>query len=302
MRRYRIPITISLLIHCILLAFLFLLWEKPEPGVKTIRMLFEIEESQQQTNTIKKTQDIGEEKKIATFPESLFHLKEPEHRPTMIPERKPTWRDIVRKELNKSQDRKTVPTQILQPVSPLKSLVLKDVQKNDWIADEIRKRELGTTLLLFNPILQTEKEKEIPVQFNFIPSEAQLQSLRQLYEKGKVSQLELYPNLLLSRPITAEDFDKSLEMLVKKGFVTRKKISPENILYVQGIPIELSSKNRKNPVYLYTANIDKNQTITYLQARLYQLKEEMAASMADSLKLRNKILDLNKKIQILIQN
>ena len=264
-------------------------------------MLFEIEESTQQSDVIKKPHDI-EEKKTVISPEPLDPDKQPVYQQTVILENKPAWSDIVRKENKKAEDRKPESSQTIQTISPFESLVFKNEKKNDLIADQIRKQELGTTLLLVNPILQPEKQKKNPIQFDFIPSEAQLQSLRQLYKKGKASQLELYPNLILLKPITAEDFNKSLDMLTNKGFVSRKKISPENILYVQGIPIELSAKNRKNPVYLYTVNVGMIQTITYLQAKLYHLKEELAASIADSLKLRNQIRNLNDKIQILIQN
>ena len=302
MKRYRIPITYSLLIHFFLAVLLFLLWEKPIPEKKLVRMLFEIEESKQQSDVIKEPHDIHEEKKTVISPELSEPVRQPEHQQIVNFENKPSWNDIVRKENEKAEDRKPGLSQTFQTISPFESLVLTNEKKNDRIADQIRQQELGTTLLLFNPILQPEKQKKNPVQFDFIPSEAQLQSLRQLFHKGKASQLELYPNLILSRPITAEDFNRSLDMLVKKGFVSRKKISPENILYVQGIPIELSARNRKNPVYLYTVNVRKNQTITYLQAKLYQLKEELAASMADSPKLRNQIRDLNDKIQILIRN
>jgi hypothetical protein len=297
MKQRSLSLLISLLIHC-LLVFIFTFFpHKHIPENDQVRLLFEIDDNHRQpvpdpryhesTNT---PEQIPKPPSEQTFPHRTIDL--------------PSWASVVKREKKKAEVFFSKPSRTLQTEAPV--LLWNDVKydprtmpKYDPVAELIRKQEMGTESLMFAPVIEPVMKKKIPVQFDFIPSEAQVRSLQQLYEKGKASQVELYPNLTLSEPVTAEDYNKSLDMLVQKGFISRKKISPENILYVMGVPVELSSRNRRNPVFLYTANVTKNKTITFIQAKLQQLKEKQAVSLPDSMKLRKKIEELKLMIQIL---
>ena len=102
---------------------------------------------------------------------------------------------------------------------------------------------------------------------NFEPSPVQLKTLSLLSQKIEATQLDLYPLLSESLPIVMEQFNHSLDELVIRGFLTKKKISPQNIFTFFYIPIEMNSKNRKNPVYLYALNIEPEELKTYLQTK-----------------------------------
>jgi hypothetical protein len=304
MKRYSIPILISLLIHFFLAVLLFLFLRVYIFTGKSVYIVFEIEETAQNRDpVIQESPDIRREKQKEISPESEKIPIPFMDQQQLISVKEPSWADVVQKAKQKAEGRTSKISQTIQTVTPFQSLVFDpNAPKNDIVADQIRKQELGMLPLLFKPTMQPEGSVMNPVQFDFIPSEAQLQSLNQLFDKGEASQLELYPNLTLSKQITAEDFDESLDMLVKKGFVSRKKISPQNILYVQSIPIELSPKNHRNPVFSYRVNVKRIHMITYLQATLQQYREKQILSAADSTELQTQIEDLNSKIQILIRH
>lgn len=183
------------------------------------------------------------------------------------------------------------------------------IPPRDNIKDQIFRRNTGTTPLPLSSLLallvnsiQSITEKKITPQFDFIPNMAQIRAMTILYEKGKATQLDIYPLLDTSQPITAEGFDKHLETLVKKGFLTKKKISPELSFSLFGLPIEMSAKNRKNPLYQYEPKVEKTKIIDFLQAQLYLYQERHRAMPADSLSLIPKIKNLQQKIHILTQN
>ncbi len=180
---------------------------------------------------------------------------------------------------------------------------------HDDVADIIQKRNQGTTPLLVNPgiivnTIKKKREKKISPHFDFIPTEAQVRTMALLYQKGKATQIDIYPLLNTKQPITAERFNRELNFLVKKGFISKKKISPENpfnIITPLGIvPVEMSSKNRHNRVYLYEPKVNRNKLMTYLQARLYLLKEKLKSTPKDSSYLKPMIKDIEKKIQLLL--
>ena len=103
----------------------------------------------------------------------------------------------------------------------------------DDVSEYIKKQTQGTSSFSLSPgIAPKQIHNKIPPQFDFIPTETQLHALVHLYKKGKTTQLDIYPNLETSKPITAEGLNQSLDFLVKKGFLTRKKISPQNILNI----------------------------------------------------------------------
>ena len=286
---------ISAVIHGLLILIFYLFVHTKSPAEHQVRLLFEIE---------KTPQPVIENESSTSIPPSASDRRTAVESTILHEILKPfSWNTLVYREKKKAEEFISKPSNKTPAEAPIP--LWKDVQfepltvpRTDPVADQLKKQEMGNVLLAAPRTEMATREKISP-QFDFIPTEAQVLSMQQLYEKGDVTQMELYPSLRLSCPITAEDYNKSLKMLVEKGFVTRKKISPQNILYVMGVPVELSSRNRRNPIYLYKANVNKNKIINYLQAKSQQLKDLNESFSGDSSKIRIMIEDLERSVQIL---
>ncbi len=188
----------------------------------------------------------------------------------------------------------------------IQTLTYQNIFYRDDISEYIKKQTQGTSSFFLSPrIITKQTDKKIPPKFDFIPTETQLHTLTHLYKKGKATQVDIYPNLETSKPMTAEGLNRSLDFLVKKGFLTKKKISPQNIFTIQtpiGVfPIEMSRKNLLNPVYLYEPRVDRTQLMAYLQAIRFLLQEKLRSAPADSSTLVPQIQNLQEKILILIR-
>ena len=180
------------------------------------------------------------------------------------------------------------------------------LSQGDEVADKIYQRNTGVTPLpsllgLLSKIIPKKSDKEPDPQFDFIPTETQIRAMDVLYTKKKATQLEIYPMLDTSQPITAEGLNRQLEVLINKGFLSRKKISPEYHFVLFGTPVEISSKNRKNQLYLYESNVNKKKLLDFLQAQLYLNQDELRAHPADSLTIMSRIHSFQQKIQILME-
>jgi len=173
---------------------------------------------------------------------------------------------------------------------------------SDQISEEIKKRNTGTAPLQF-PILglfsQKKSSESLPLKLDFIPTRTQISIMDALYTKDKATQLDIYPYLRTDTPVTAEMVDHELKFLVDKGFLRRKKISPENLFIFFGIPIEMSKKNKLNPVYEYSVQIDKKKLMIFLQAKLDQLREKLSASPENIESLNGRIKHLESCIILL---
>jgi hypothetical protein len=152
---------------------------------------------------------------------------------------------------------------------------------HDAVDDRIQRRAGGSDV--FSPwknrTAESHKEEKNEVQFDFLPDETHVQAMSTLYKRGKATQKDLYLDLDPSIPMTAALFDKQLEFLVEKGFVTRKKISPENLFGIATpfgvIPIEMSRKNKLNPVYEYKSQVDREKLLAFLQSNEFLLHERL---------------------------
>lgn len=102
---------------------------------------------------------------------------------------------------------------------------------------------------------------------NFEPSVLQLKILSHFIQSQRATQLDLYPILTDSLPILFEEFNQHLDELAEKGFLTKKKISPQLLFTFFYFPVEISQKNRKNPVYLYELNVEEAEIKSYLQTK-----------------------------------
>jgi hypothetical protein len=136
------------------------------------------------------------------------------------------------------------------------------------------------------------KEEKNETRFDFLPSENQVQALSVLYQKGKATQKDLYLELDNSVTTTIERFNGELEMLLEKGFVSRKKISPQNLFTIAtpfgGFPIEMSGRNRRNPVYEYKALVPRQTLLAFLQSHEFFLAERLRkASPKDTALVRS---------------
>ena len=61
----------------------------------------------------------------------------------------------------------------------------------------------------------------------------------------------------------------------------------------------MSKKNRLNPLYQYSVQVDKKKLMTYLQAQLYLLREKLNDSLEDAYSLQTQIQHLETCIILL---
>jgi hypothetical protein len=176
----------------------------------------------------------------------------------------------------------------------------------DEVTEMMKKRNDGIGVLpsvsdLISNAIQQEASKDIPPQFNFIPTKIQVHAIRVLKEHRKSTQIDIYALLDPALPVTAETLNKNLEILVDKGFLSRKKISPQHAFNFFGIPIEMSARNRKNPVYVYELKISEKTLVDFLQAQLTLAGDRLRTHPTDSVRIRSRMESLQQKIHILIR-
>ncbi|MFQ5604511.1 MAG: BlaI/MecI/CopY family transcriptional regulator [bacterium] len=103
-----------------------------------------------------------------------------------------------------------------------------------------------------------------------LPSDLEIEILKVLWVQPIASSSDIYAQLDSTLPLTSEDLNKILEQMAERGFLDRKKVSPSHEFNLFGIAqIELSSKNRKNKLYLYWPLVPKKELITYLDSKRY---------------------------------
>lgn len=103
-----------------------------------------------------------------------------------------------------------------------------------------------------------------------VPTDLEIDVMKVLWVEGQATSGEIYAKLDTSTMIFAEELQAALARMVDRGFLDRKKISPSHGLNMFGLAqIELSSKNRKNKVYLYWPVVTKEELYTYLDAKRY---------------------------------
>ncbi|MBN2001042.1 hypothetical protein JW935_26085 [candidate division KSB1 bacterium] len=131
---------------------------------------------------------------------------------------------------------------------------------------------------------------------DFIPTETQVKALDIIFENEEITDIGIYAQMDTSFKVTAQDLITALDFLTEKGIVTRKVVSPQNKFRFFILPeewgIEMSAKNRKNRIYEYQAQIDREQLLNFLNASLYQVDNGMSRffnSTLDSSSLSNNI-------------
>jgi hypothetical protein len=177
----------------------------------------------------------------------------------------------------------------------------------DPATEYVKKRIGQSSILALNAVKPPEEKKveQNPPRFDFIPTPLQVMAMASVYRMKQPDQVQIYATLDPDLPVTAEGFNSNLEYLVKKGFLKRKKVSPENKLAIGsifgGASIEMSRKNVLNPRYEYTATVDKNTLISFFQAQIFVLNDRLHAAPPDSFQIRRTIGSLQNMIQLLIQ-
>ncbi|MBN2417223.1 hypothetical protein JXO52_15405 [bacterium] len=173
------------------------------------------------------------------------------------------------------------------------------------VSEMLRQQNDGSNPVFLNPGSGNIVTKKQPApRFDFIPTTEQVAAIARLSTQGASTQIDLYANLDSAVVTTAEQFNRSLEELHRKGFLRRKKISPQNIMQVVtplgSMPVEMSRKNRINPVWEYELNISKSRLIDYLQARLDAARQQISRTPQDSARIAARIKELQGKILLLI--
>ena len=143
---------------------------------------------------------------------------------------------------------------------------------------------LGSIVTTVPNMTASNKSKHKKIKFTSVPTFTEVNILKTLWKKERVTQNAIYSNLDTTIKITAEDLDLVLSRMVDKGWITRKKISPQNIFKfmtpVGAVDVEMSELNRKNPVYEYTAFITRDHVLKFLDSRVYSYNSKKSESTA----------------------
>lgn len=140
-----------------------------------------------------------------------------------------------------------------------------------------------------------------------IPTLLEIDVLNNLWTFGQETDHRLYAALDTTYQITLIDFNRILDVMTKKGWLVRQKISPENIFTIAtplgGIPVEMSAKNRRNPVFSYRPTISQEMVMRALNLAAFHL-EDAACLAPDSVRTIQKLEKqrIQQKIMKLIEN
>ncbi len=164
--------------------------------------------------------------------------------------------------------------QLLEPEEILRGLV---PSSSDPLRHLLQPEEIHTMLSIpINPIVRyavnslkkkpnSLKDKNLPV-----PTDREIEILKFLWVEKEATSRKMYAELDSSVTIFAEELYAVLESMVYRGFLGRRQVSPSNDLDFLGTAmIEMSSKNRKNKVYLYWPIVTREKLFTYLDAKRY---------------------------------
>jgi len=303
-------ILFSLIIHSLLVLIFYAVYKRPVPDKKNPLSLIMIQA--RPSNSPVETAPMEEQPTAAEDGSFTDALSPPSHKntnaviePVKTTESNEAWNALLKEARNRAMIlpddyRPSAEDSLLKDrfdgwISHASKGEFRDLAGED--ADrKLQKRSSGTEILkapagILNPLLSRLKKKPEPA-FDFIPTKVQTEALAHLFHAHRATQMTLYRSLDEGNTVTAEGLDRELETLVSKGFLKKKKISPENILMiltpVGSIPIEMSKTNRLNPLYLYEAAIEKTRLMHYLQSRMSYLKDKQAAVSDTARVNRNK--------------
>ena len=137
------------------------------------------------------------------------------------------------------------------------------------------------------------------------PTKVELHVLNRLWAEGERTDPELYSSLDSNVPITATGFNRILEDMVEKGFLTRKIVSPQKLMGIvtpEGMTyVELSEMNLRNQVYEYKDVLKKEDVMNYLHGQLYELKQKTDSSNVEAKAAAKDLKRLQEKLMLLFE-
>ncbi len=163
-------------------------------------------------------------------------------------------------------------------------------------------REYEPMLVPVTPVNpQKDVLKPLPFSRYILPSRTELEVLDILWAKEDVQDTTIYSCLDTVVTITMMDLNQVLEGMTRKGFVSRKIVSPRNEFNAFGVLIEMSPTNRRNRIYEYRTLVDRDLMRSFIDANHFLFKRDssmldlkhLEAAKNDSTLLK----DLNEKIQ-----
>jgi predicted transcriptional regulator len=108
-----------------------------------------------------------------------------------------------------------------------------------------------------------------PQPLAVIPSTLEIDIMKVLWQKQEATGSAIYAQID-SAKMTAVDLERVLDAMAERGLLERRLISPRNEFTILGaIPIEMSTKNRKNREYLYRPQVTRRTMLAFLDATAF---------------------------------
>ncbi|NOZ62123.1 MAG: hypothetical protein GXO74_10615 [Calditrichaeota bacterium] len=147
--------------------------------------------------------------------------------------------------------------------------------------------------------------QSLPLNKYTLPTREETDVLEILWAKENVMDTTIYSSLDTTMNITFEDLNKLLDRITAKGLVSRRIVSPRNEFNMFGVLIEMSPTNRRNRVYEYRSNVDRELMRKFVDANAYLVskdstllgKKHLRAAQKDSTLLRDLNLKLNRNVK-----
>ncbi|MBN1352178.1 BlaI/MecI/CopY family transcriptional regulator [candidate division KSB1 bacterium] len=242
----------------------------------------------------------------------------------LIPIRRQMLYDEILENLTNANDSSRIAHKIL--ASNLSNMLLgRKTLENEKKKEEYIEKKLGSDLYNSDPqfavsvpeilsriqgmassATHQKHSKPQKPKLTVLPTLAEVSVLKALWEKDKITQNMIYADLDTAVKLTAEDLNHVLDGMVEKGWVTRKKISPQNIMKVMtpvgAVDVEMSPLNRKNPVYEYSALAERNDVLRFLDSQLFLARAQMKNKTATDSTLLAESDSLLAKVLLLIKS
>lgn len=170
--------------------------------------------------------------------------------------------------------------------------------------DEIKTLDAPLIKACENPLIPVRNTTGIQVKtikFDFIPTPSQIHILDHLFRANQATQIELYASADSCNQWTYQQFQGCMDALFDKGWISREKISPEQIFNFFGLPIEMSLRNKKNPLYQYKPNISRQVLIRYIESHRQKVRDYQLYSKSDSLQFESQIQTFTNYLKTLVE-
>ncbi|MBC8184675.1 hypothetical protein H8E88_26570 [candidate division KSB1 bacterium] len=140
----------------------------------------------------------------------------------------------------------------------------------------------------------------LPLRDYVIPTRNELDILEILWAKENVMDTTIYSCLDTLMNVTFMDLNRLMAGMSKKSLVSRRIVSPRNEFNLFGVLIEMSPTNRRNRIYEYRSNVDRDLMRTFVDANAYLFSEDSSIVNLKQLRAARKdsglLRDLNVKL------